>query len=374
MKVGDVKINILAFADDLAVIASSRKDLQKLLDMVYCYSRKWRFLFNVSKCKILVFSRKRSRVEGESLYLGVEKLEQVASYKYLGVEFQADLKWSLMRERVVKKARAKLAMISKASREGLAPITSVKLWRVLVQPIMEYAVEIWGSQRWPEAESVQLEVGRMILGVSGKTASDAVRGELGWQMGGRVKLAILRWWGKLVRMDHDRLCYKIYRYRRSKIKENCSSWCRSVRDLLISLKLDHIWMSENTGGEKAWVGNVKSWLDDRETEEWRERVMDTPKLRLYCNLKTELRMEDYLTDITDFQCRRAFTRIRVGTHELRIETGRYRKPKEDIKDRICCVCCKGLVEDEQHLLLDCISYESLRRRMMIDKVANRRTV
>src|SRR3569832_272654 len=92
--------------------------------------------------------------------------------------------------------------------------------------------------------------------------------------------------------------------------------------------------------------------------------MDTPKLRLYCNLNTELRMEDYLTDITDFQCRRAFTRIRVGTHELRIETGRYRKPKEDIKDRICCVCCKGLVEDEQHLLLDCISYESLRRRMM----------
>ena len=44
---------------------------------------------------------------------------------------------------------------------------------------MEYGIEIWDL----ELERLQLQMGCLILGVSSKTASDAVRGELGlWIM------------------------------------------------------------------------------------------------------------------------------------------------------------------------------------------------
>ena len=39
---GDLKINILLFADDLVLIGHSRKELQKFLDIVFLYSQKYR--------------------------------------------------------------------------------------------------------------------------------------------------------------------------------------------------------------------------------------------------------------------------------------------------------------------------------------------
>ena len=61
---------------------------------------------------------------------------------------------------------------------------------------------VWGVTNWPEAERIQLEMGRLILGVPSKTASDVVRGELGlWTMSARRVLATLSWWGRLMTMD-----------------------------------------------------------------------------------------------------------------------------------------------------------------------------
>ena len=46
-KTGGVsEFNLLLFADDLVLIGRSRKELQKLLDIVVEYSEKWRFQFN----------------------------------------------------------------------------------------------------------------------------------------------------------------------------------------------------------------------------------------------------------------------------------------------------------------------------------------
>ena len=88
-------------------------------------------------------------------------------------------------------------------------------------------------------ERVQLQMGRLILGARPKTASDAIRGELGlWTMAARRDLALLRWWGKVVIMSPARLCHQIYRYRREHMKENHNGWCRSVRKLLKELDME----------------------------------------------------------------------------------------------------------------------------------------
>ena len=113
-----IKLNILLFADDVILLADSRKDLQKLLDAVYEYSQKWRFKWNVLKSKVMRFgSRKAQKLQ---YYLGFQALEVVKSFKYLGVEIQENLSWTSTKRRFAEKAKTRIPLVTKAVIEGLS--------------------------------------------------------------------------------------------------------------------------------------------------------------------------------------------------------------------------------------------------------------
>jgi len=104
----------------------------------------------------------------------------------------------------------------------------------------------------------------------------------------------------------------------------------------------------------------------REEREWLARMQTKPKLRTYVTLKHELTFEHYLTS-DDIQARHVMTRLRRGTNELRIETGRYpitnRDRRLEIHERICLLCLSGEIEDEKHFVLNCTVYDDLRKKM-----------
>ena len=54
----DIIVSLLLFADDIVLIAESPQMMQKMLDVVYNYSKKYRFRFNQSKSNIMIFGRK----------------------------------------------------------------------------------------------------------------------------------------------------------------------------------------------------------------------------------------------------------------------------------------------------------------------------
>ena len=62
------------------------------------------------------------------------------------------------------------------------------------------------------------------------------------------------------------------------------------------------------------------------------------------------------------------TRLRGGTNELRIETGRYpittRDRPLEVSERKCLICLNGEIEDETHFVLTCVVYEDLRQKML----------
>ena len=177
-------------------------------------------------------------------------------------------------------------------------------------------------------------------------------------------LATLSWWGRLLTMDHSRMCYRVYKFRREHIRENRISWCGVVKSQLQELKLEQYWMSEDIGELSSWRALIKSRIGAHESRAWRERLLEKPKLRLYRRVKSDLAFEQYLLDIPELKFRRIFAMMRGGTNQLRIETGRY--VEEEVHERTCFVCGSDAVEDEGHVLIDCISYEVLRRRMFQD--------
>ena len=83
------EVRVLLYADDGALVATSAGDLQLMLDALREYCAKWRLFVNVKKTKVIVFhSRfvpKRDRCA--RFMFNAIGLEQVESFKYLGVLF-----------------------------------------------------------------------------------------------------------------------------------------------------------------------------------------------------------------------------------------------------------------------------------------------
>src|SRR3954464_4405924 len=75
----------------------------------------------------------------------------------------------------------------------------------------------------------------------------------------------------------------------------------------------------------------------------------------YILLKTQLQFERAYLTTRDKEAREVMTRLRGGTNELRIETGRYAITNRDrpleLSERTCLICMNGEIEDETHFVM-----------------------
>ena len=87
------------------------------------------------------------------------------------------------------------------------------------------------------------------------------------------------------------------------------------------------------------------------------------KLRTYSLFKTKVGCEEYLHTLKNTALRQSFTKFRLSNHLLNIEKGRHTTPKTPKEVRFCPFC-PNKVEDEQHFLIDCPTYEHPRNKML----------
>ena len=112
---------------------------------------------------------------------------------------------------MLEKARKRMATVCALGirRQELSVKAAGRAWEALILP-MEYACEICGDGKWREADELQHDMGKRILGVSKRTSNAVVRGELVWhRLEARRDLARLRFWGKIVLMSEDRLVKRV---------------------------------------------------------------------------------------------------------------------------------------------------------------------
>jgi len=347
-----VKFNIALFADDLVILAESREDLQKLLDAAFQYSEKWRFTWNCAKCKVMRFSC-RNLKKHSHYFMGVQQLEIVKSFKYLGLDLQQNLSWVGTKWRFWMKAKSRVPMILKARLEGLSVSTGMKLWETMVRPTLEYGAEVWGGGNWPQAEVIQNIAGKSLLGLE-KTS--------GWlSLKSRRDVKQLKYWGKLVLMKDTRLVKQIYLKCKASTSGLKGSFCYSIRTLLTSLNLAHFWNTEQIVSWKDWVGLVTTTVRQKDTERWLRSILKKSKLRLYGTLKSDLCQEEYLEWEMSSAQRQIYAQFRSGSHQLRVERGSW--IKQPVAERVCKVCITGEVENEMHFLLQCYVYRNLREKL-----------
>ena len=67
--------------------------------------------------------------------------------------------------------------------------------------------------------------------------------------------------------------------------------------------------------------------------------------------KTNLNFEEYLSDISNIKHRQAVTKLRISSHRLPVESGRYNNIPFD--KRTCKLCNLNEVGNEQYYLMQC---------------------
>ncbi len=76
---GNVRLNSLMYADDLIVMARSGTGLQKCLNIIHYYCKKWKLDINSNKTKIIVFNKRPAFVTSNH-HIGGCSIEVVRSY------------------------------------------------------------------------------------------------------------------------------------------------------------------------------------------------------------------------------------------------------------------------------------------------------
>ena len=79
---------------------------------------------------------------------------------------------------------------------------------------------------------------------------------------------------------------------------------------------------------------------------------------MYKHLKTGFMFENYLNVLPE-RLRVPLSRLRLSSHSLRIETGRYHRARIERNQRLC-VLCDSDTEDEYHFVIKCPVYNDIR--------------
>jgi hypothetical protein len=82
-KLAGTAVKLLLYVDDLVLMSKSLRGLQKQLDELSAFCKERDLTVNVRKTKVVVFG---SRVNSSPLHYDGSPVEEVASFRYLGIE------------------------------------------------------------------------------------------------------------------------------------------------------------------------------------------------------------------------------------------------------------------------------------------------
>ena len=356
IKVDDLNVSILLYADDIVVLAENEANLQKQLDCINRWCSKYQLIVNSRKSQIVHFRKKRVQRSNTKFYIGTEALVYTDSYRYLGIIFDEHLDFEEASQVLANAGGRALGSVNSKMKKikNMGFNTYSKLYETGVKPILNYCSGIWGYQRWKPLQKIQNRAMRFYLGVSKFASTVGIHGELGWwDCESEVKIEMTRLWNRLVKMDGSRLTKKIFLYdyqtRHNNWSKNMSYWLQSID---MSEEFEELKMCN--------LETVKERTYKAFEEKWKLNVDSQLKLRTYKLFKTQFKTETYVTQNLDRNERSYLAQLRLGILPIRIETGRY--TREKLEDRLCHFC-NNLVEDEVHFTLFCSKYNSLRENL-----------
>jgi hypothetical protein len=383
-------VQVLLYADDLALCASSADDLAAMLRVLEQFCKEVSMEVNTAKTEIVIFRHEKTKVPlvhpGWHLFGSMLKISD--SFKYLGIHLHSTLGLKFAAKAMhAAGLKAMFALLQRCAALHITnPAVRLKLFRALVKPVLLYGSQLWGVtvlppkpfsnpsatlQTWDnDMERLQFTFLRRISGVKKSTHRLVLLAEMD-----SVPLqldfwgSVLKFWNRMSGMSRDRLLA-----------------CAFLANFQLALSGVQCWSSKVVNAWKAsnpmWeVGSMPELFDiDDVVQRWRHDIFVSPfvryrgcprshaskdvKLCTYASwfrdaLKPSLHLSLPLHSSLHFM----LMRFRMSSHCLLIEQGRSMCAAQKVSrlDRVCPLCHVE-VEDEMHFCLACPAYDELRMK------------
>ncbi len=370
--INDTTVGILAYADDIVLLAESEKDLNLLLDCLNMWCQRNSMNINKDKSKVVHFRSASTNRTNSTFRCGDTVLEIVDCYNYLGILLTEHLDYNRMARAAASSASRSLGLlISKYKRiGGMQHKTFTKLYDSMVWSVMDYGAGIWGAYNMTCIEAVHNRAMRFFLGVRKYTPNAAVCGDMGWVP------PVVRQWGAVSRLymrirniDPGRLAYRVLQWSDQWAARRKRNQVFRIRQKFDSLGLSHFYNFTSCYASVFVTRKVQEKTFELFTDNWMKSVTQVNsrhgtggnKLRTYATFKTFYGTEPYTLYDLQRSHRSALSIFRCGVAPLKIETGRF--TNTPLTERTCYVC-KEDVEDEKHVLLHCPQYQSYRSQLL----------
>ncbi|MEW8546023.1 MAG: reverse transcriptase family protein [Candidatus Thiodiazotropha sp.] len=366
--IGGEKVAVLLYADDLVLLAPTEHDLQTLLDELDNWCNQNKLLINQQKSNIVHFRPTRVVKSNYTFNCGDKILEIVPQYIYLGLLLSEHLDYEKMAKNVCKAANRALGLVIAKCKTfgGFDFGTFSKLYDSMVWSVINYGAAIWGNRPFSCINNIHLRAQRYYMGVGKYTPNAAVQGDMGWEPAVvRQWSSVLNQWIRSKSMNSNRLNYRIFEWCEQHASQRCKNWNFRVNTMLREsgvLLITNYRLIKNRVKEFVFDKFKSDWLHDINRENARYGN-GRNKLRTYRQYKQEFQSETYLKCSMSRAHRSAYAKFRCGVAPIRIETGRYERL--NYNDRTCFYCIDK-VENEEHVLLDCPQYASLRESLFVN--------
>ena len=148
----DIESEIRLCADDCVCYREIKNEetmkLQRDIDRLGSWARKWGVRFQPVKCNMMQLTRKRINKIHASYTLEGTDLENVKSIKYLGVLITSDLRWKTHVSNVCTKANRTLGFLRRNLYSCPQEVKEAA-YKGLVRPVLDYGSSVWDPPPLP---------------------------------------------------------------------------------------------------------------------------------------------------------------------------------------------------------------------------------
>lgn len=353
--IGDVKVKVLMYADDLVLLAKTPEAMQSMINRVEQYCDKWRLTVNLEKSKVMIFRKGTGKYSRhEKWYFKRTEIEIVREYMYLGFLITSNLNVEKHIKKKAGEAKAALAITWKKCmmNNDVKPEAKYKIFQGTALMTLLYAAPCFGFKTSESAEGVQRYFLKRSLKLPMTTPHYMLTLEVGLPDIFLTSLKLhFSYVFKLLKNYPNKLSAKIARYLLSRKQYWSKEW--------------HV-LAENVGMEINFeVSNLNSWpgifhemlnkLYQASINECKIRAVESQSRLVYPKLSHELGEHSYFRK--GFNSNVISFIFKARGELLNLNFVPHRRDLQGV----CSMCNTGNIESVFHFLGECPILSELRQ-------------
>ena len=305
-------------------------------------------------------------------YYAGQEIEIVNSFNYLGVIFSSGGSFIQNAKYLADKALKAMHSLFNITKDIDTPINILlQLFDSVVASILYYGCETWGFLNAESIERIHRKFLKYLVNVKMSTCNYAIYKEFGrYHLSIERQIRIIKYWFKLINIqDSNCILNAVFNDMLHDMKRSTprqESWLYKVKNLLDNNGFSDVWTYPNSVNKKKFLPIFKRRLIDNFINETRRNLEASSSMSLYKEINQNFELSPYLTKIVNRKHRNALAKLRLSSHNLKIESGRHTSTRARIarENRKCIICNSNDIEDEFHFVLICPVFNDIRRIYM----------